>query len=54
MFSSPILEKGSRFHSPVLGKALYVRLSSSGKRFYRFPSPVLEKCSVGFPVQSWE
>ena len=43
MFSSPILENMFLVPSPVLGKALYVHQSSTGKRFYRFPSPVLEK-----------
>ena len=47
MFSSPILEKGSRFHSPGLG---------IGSKFPSFGSisfpvhAVLEKGSVGSPV----
>ena len=38
MFSSPILEKGSRFSVQYWEKA------------YRFTSPVLEKGSIGSPV----
>ena len=41
MFSSPLLEKGSRFHSPVLGNCS------------RFSSAVLEMV-LSFPVQYWE
>ena len=53
MFASPILEKGSRFPSPVL-RVVYVLNSNTGKRFYRFPSPVLGKGYIGSPVQYWE
>ena len=42
MFSSPILEKGSRFPVQYWEKA------------YRFTSPVLEKGSIGSPVQYWK
>ena len=41
MFSSPILEKGSRFPSPVLGKGS------------RFSSAVLEMV-LRSPIQYWE
>ena len=43
MFPSPILEKGVRFPSPVLGEDFPVHASAS-----MFPSPILEK-GVRFP-----
>ena len=64
MFPTPILGKGS-IGSPVQYlKGFLVPQSSSGKRFYRFPGPILGKGS-GFPssvlekvlgskVQNWE
>ena len=42
------------FPSPELEKILLVFLSSPGKRFNVFPSPILEKGSIGFPVQYWK
>ena len=58
MFSSPILEKGTRFSSPVLGKSSWFPRPVLGKgyildspnehwdRFYTLPSPLLDKGSV--------
>ena len=51
MFSSPILVKGSKFHSPVLGKGsigsrfqrFLVPQTSAREKFYRFLRPVLGK-----------
>ena len=61
MFSSPILEKGSRLPSPVLGKGsigsqvqyrVKVMFSSPiHEKGSRFSSPVLGKGSIGSPVQ---
>ena len=88
MFSNLILEKGSRFTSPVLEKcsigspnqycgkvvlfpqsstgkisrvpsplqgnySSFPSPSSIGKRFYKFPSPILGKGSIGSPVWYW-
>ena len=62
MLSSPTLEKGSRFPSPLLGKGSLHSpvqywekvLSNTGKRFYVFPSPILGKGSISFLVQCCE
>ena len=59
MFSSPTLEKGSRFPCPLLGKGSLHSpvqywekvLSNTGKMFYRFPSPILGKGCIGSPIQ---
>ena len=44
MFSSPVLGKGYILGSP----------DQHWDMFYRFPSPLLGKGSVGFPVQYWK
>ena len=59
MFSSPILEKGFRYPSPVLDKgSVGSPVQYLVKVVYvlgsRFSSPVLGKGSIGSPVQYWE
>ena len=54
MFSSPVLGKGSRFPSPLLGNySRFPSPCSTGKKFYKFPSPILGKGFIGFPFQYW-
>ena len=54
MFSSPILEKGSRFPSPVLGKGSIGSPVQYWKKVLYVPLFSTGKGSVGFPVQYWE
>ena len=45
-----------RFKGPIPFLGNYFRFPSpcsTGKRFYKFPNPTLEKGSIGSPVQSW-
>ena len=53
MFSSPMLEKGCRFPSLILGKGSIGSQDQYCDGFYTFPSPLLEKVSIGSPVLYW-
>ena len=47
--------KTSRFPSPSLGNySSFPSPCSTGKRFYKFPSPILGKSSIDSPVQYWK
>ena len=53
MFSSPILEKGSRFPSLILGIGSVGSPVLYWKMVLLFPQSRTGKGSVGFPVQFW-